>query len=1377
MRQFWFCWLVCLLALPAFRVAAQDDPYFHYLGGQQGLRVGSANCLWRDRQGFLWIGSWDGVSRYDGYQTRVFQNDPDDSTSLSNNHVTSLFEDPHGYLWIGTSGGLCRMKLEHEQIERIQLPALKSQRVNVLYGEAGQEGLWVSTLGIDGGLGRLDLRSGQYRAYPWPDAWEEVPHIMSCAEDERGMWVSTNRNGLLWLDKTTGTWQPVPLPNDEQRLGEVVRQPDGDLWVAARTSLVRLTPSYSPEGELRPQEVVTEVVATDFGDQVRQLQQDASSRLWIGTRQGLYVYDPGQRRLRHYAQTSDENGGLHSNHINGMYVDSTGNLWLGYVEDGIDLVARTPQKFQHIRYKQEEPNGLSARYVLNAWEDRDSMLWIGTLEGGLNRYDRRTRTFRHYRADPGNPAALQHDAVQCMFEDRQGNFWIGTYGGGLHRMDRATGRFTHFGPTDNRPAPRLAFTIFQDRRDQLWIGSFDQGLFRFDPTTGTFTPIPLAFDSLGNTTIRNVLSVGEDPQGTLWVGTLREGLFWLDPALGQLVRAAGNAPGSGTTVYQIRPGSDGSLWLGTDSGLWRYAQGGDARNLPEPQHWWSKHGLPNDQVLGLLEDDLHRWWISTNRGLSRFDPQTQTFLSFDMADGLQNPMFEVGTCHRGASGTFYFGGVNGLNAFNPLSMPMSQQAPPVVLTQLQVMNQPLASSRTVAASSYLRELTLSYDQNFLAFEFAALDFTAAEKNQYAYQLEGVDDELIYSGNRRFASYPNLSPGTYTFRAIGANHDGIWNNAGVMLRVTITPPWWQTGWAWALYVVLLAGLLYLVFRYFLYQERLRSALALKRLEAEKLQEMDHLKTSFFTNISHEFRTPLTLILGPLQEVLAALPAHDPQVSRFRGMQRNAQRLLSLINQLLDVAKLEAGEVRIQVMAGDLREVLRRLTFSFSSLAESRRIHLLLDVPLTAIPAYYDADKLEKIVGNLLSNAFKFTDEGGRVQVTALAETPGWVSLYVKDTGVGIPADQLERVFDRFHQVDGSATRQHNGTGIGLTLTKELVQLHGGQISVQSQEGVGTEFWVRLPIALATLPANVVVTTAAPVTEVGEADVSEELAALPETVAAPEAPLLLIVEDHPDVRAYIRSCFAGQYRLAEAHDGEEGLAKALREIPDLIISDLMMPRLDGLALTRHLKRDVRTSHIPVILLTAKASVESKIDGLDEGADDYLTKPFVPQELQARVRNLIEQRQRLRKRYREQLRDVDRAHGGMVPETEAAPAVQVSSVQVPSADERFLQRAIALVEQHLADEHFGTDQLAEALTLSRMQLYRKLKALTGQAPVEFIRTLRLQRAAQLLRQRYGAVSEIAYLVGFQNLSYFAKCFKEQYGVTPSAYMEESSAEPAVE
>ncbi|MFH0758181.1 MAG: ATP-binding protein [Bacteroidota bacterium] len=663
--------------------------------------------------------------------------------------------------------------------------------------------------------------------------------------------------------------------------------------------------------------------------------------------------------------------------------------------------------------------------------------------------------------------------------------------------------------------------------------------------------------------------------------------------------------------------------------------------------------------------------------------------------------------------------------------------------------------------TYTDSIDLSYDQNNISFGFASLNYTESERNKFKYKLEGQNDDWIYTGHRNHAEFTNLRPGEYNFKVIGSNNDGVWNEEGVQLHISIHPPPWKTWWAYIIYAFLLLLLIRWYRSYLLARAKLRTQLEVEKIEKEKVLELDHMKSRFFANISHEFRTPLMLILGPIEDAVKKRSGpREFNMDILGAMHRNARRLLQLINQLLDISKLETGKVGLMVSEGNLEEFLKTIILSFSSLAESKKIKFEYDLPGRSVNCYFDCDKVEKILINLLSNAFKFTSEGGGVKVSLRydkSDGPQWAEIVVTDSGIGIPAEKLEKIFDRFYQVNDSNTRTEEGTGIGLALTKELVVLCRGEISVESKPGKGSTFMVMLPVSVEQFDEDEIGMVVSE-QEVRKALDKPSIEQEEEQVLEPTgsdvtetkkyAPIILIVEDNADLTNYIFRSLVKNYRILNAENGKEGLELATESIPDLVISDVMMPVMDGLEMCSKLKSDERTSHIPVIMLTARADRGSKLEGLETGADDYIIKPFDAEEMQVRVKNLIEQRKRLKEKFmKEVLSDS-------------------SEMDLPPVDQ-LMERLITLVTSHIADPEFMLDQLANELNMGRSQMFRKVAAITGHTPKAFILNMRLKKAASLFRSGHRHIATVMHQVGFNSQSYFATCFKKRYGITPSEYI----------
>jgi len=932
---------------------------------------------------------------------------------------------------------------------------------------------------------------------------------------------------------------------------------------------------------------------------------------------------------------------------------------------------------------------------------------------GLGRFDRANDSFHFYSNDPNDSTSISHNWISVILQDEDDVLWIGTVSG-FNRFDKKTGKFTRFKHYSKNPptlSQKQVNNIYADQKGGLWISNnYRGGLYLFDRTNESFklfyvqkTESDKQERVIPTSTINTIY---EDLKGNFWIGTYHSGFHLYDRD-------------KGTSVYNIT----------------------------------GRDGLANDLVYSALEDDAGNFWIGTGNGLSKFNPETRSIKNYFTSDDFEGNHYWRNSAFKTSTGELLFGTYDGFIMFHPDSIKDDPVPPQVVISNVSLFNRPGEKLIGDGFISELDEVELSYDQNDLRFDYVGLHFSESEKNQYKYMLENFDDDWVDAGTQRNATYTNLDAGEYIFRVTASNSDGVWNKEGASIKIIIPPPFWATWWAYSLYVLFGLGLLYSVRRYELNRTLLKSQHKLDEVRLQEREETDKMKSRFFANISHEFRTPLTLMLGPAKDVIEK--TKEPHTKKNVGIiKRNAGRLYGLVNQLLDLSKLEAGKMTLETREQNIIPLLKGLVLSFTSMAERKKITLRFNTIEENLNVYIDKEKVEKIIINLLSNAFKFTPEGGCIDFT-VEKMIKEAEIRITDNGIGIPKDRIDKIFDRFFQVDGSQTRESEGTGIGLALTKELVELHKGKIKVESKEGEGTTLTVQIPLGKEHLRPEEICEAE----KEGQEEKQNELNFTEDIIPEPESrkektdidllidtdkPLLLITEDNSDVRKYIIGHLEDDYRIQEAVDGEDGLEQALNHIPDLIISDVMMPKMDGFKLCNKLKTDEKTSHIPIIMLTAKATSEDKIEGYETGADDYIMKPFDATELKARIKNLIE----IRKKLQEKFSSEDFA----IPK------------ELSSIDERFLNKVLKVINEHISEEDFSIELLSKESAMSKEQIYKKLKALTGKSPSLFLRSIRLVRAKKMIKENKSTISEISYLVGFSSPAYFTKCFKEEFGNSPS-------------
>ncbi|TDW96856.1 two component regulator with propeller domain [Dinghuibacter silviterrae] len=1329
---------------------------FHHFTVEDGLSQHSVMQIVQDRKGFIWLGTHYGLDRYDGVRFKAYQNDPDDTNSLSDNYINALLVDTRGFLWVGASGRLDRFDpvkgiFCHVLYDSHFVPQSRDVSVNCLL-EDHRGNIWVGTPhGLDqiqGGEQRIS------RVYSFPGGRDPegsggrqggggLPqgggdldnNIRALCEDQTGtLWIGTG-TGLIRMD-TNGHTAVVLTGN---YITSIAEDKTGVLWIGTQHQGVN---RYAPRtGKFSP---LTGLPSNN----IRKILTDRDGRLWIGTQEGLAIADPVSGVLTTFLHQPDDKSSLSQNSIYSICQDHEGSVWVGTYFGGVNVTYATATPFTV--YQSGPPgSSINNNVVSGIVGGSGNQLWLGTEGGGLNCLDRGTGRFTYYRNASGVSSSLGSNLVKVLYRDRAGRIWAGTHGGGLNLWipggaggpgdggaEGRAGGFRHFLYAPNDPATLNSEinAVLLDGAGTLWVGT--QGGLKFF-TAGGVTPGgadagfaqvagPPLSAPLRSDPVRALL---EDSRGAVWIG-LSDGLFVYDPRSGAC-RQLGRG-----TVNCIREGTDGRVWVGM------YFGGARVYDGPHWTTYTQRDGLPNNNVIGILEDDQKKLWFSTDNGLARFDPVKGVFKNYTRADGLAANEFNYNSFYKAADGELFVGGYNGVTAFYPERIETNRDTAPLVFTGLRVLD---SKDADISHSS---GVTLTARQNVFSIDFALLNFIKPGKNKYAYTLEGFDSSWHYT-DVPSVHYMNLPAGTYRLLVKGANNDGLWG-APVALSLEVLPPWWKTWWAYALYALATASLFFLLIRFFWIRASLKRDNALHQA-----------KLNFFTNISHEIRTRLTLIAGPIEKL--RLEQADSALGRqLAHVSSNAGRLLQLVEELMDFRKAETHHLKLHVSPVNMVAFGRDVFASFGDLALSRRIITDFIATEEDLTVYADPIQLEKVLYNLLSNAFKFTPEGGTISVT-VEKRSGFVEVKVTDNGKGIAPEHIDKLFVNFFQVDDRDTR-NTGYGIGLALSRSIVQLHKGRLTVESRPDERTCFTVSLRTGYEHFTKEQLVprVEVEPGQEVlprlgalpgrphpdrlpGQPATAPSATDAPGPVAAPRKATLLLVEDNPEVRAFITQALPPEYCVLESPHGAAGWETATTEIPDLVISDVMMPEMDGLTLCGLLKTDPRTNHIPVILLTAKASVTHQVHGLEKGADVYLTKPFSVQVLLLHIRNLLASVETMRRKYGLQLS----GRGG--------------ESTIPND---FLRDLVAIIEENLDGEAFDIPLLCTKVAMSQSVLYKKVKALTGLSVGDFVRQARFRKAARLLEEGRLSVYEVAYSVGFNDSKYFSREFKKQFGMTPSEY-----------
>lgn len=1373
------CRYLLLLLLSCFLVNSskgQQEFNFTALTTKSGLSSNTIYLIQKDHNGLIWFGTADGLNKFDGTNFTVYRYDPQNFTSIPSNEILSMYEDHTGRMWVGAGGG---------------------------------------------GVAYYDYKNNNFVRFrnekSWPNA--ATISVRAMCEDHKGnLWIGTYSNELRLINTHTNEVTKISLDP------ATIAQPDKFV--------------------------------------VLKIYEDSKQRIWIGTNNGLYLYNWESGNFAHFQHNNANISGLSDDIIKGIAEDSNGNLWVATLGGGLNLLMKDGLSFRNFRHAEKDISSISSDDIytmvlspdnklwlgteegLNIFDiknytaviikpdkrniysltnksirsiciDKKGIYWLGTYQGGVDKYDKNLALFNLKENNAFDPGGLAAPVVTSFAEDQTGNIFVGTDGGGLQLFNRKTGHFRQFEikSTINSTGHRLSiFALKLDRTGKLWIGTFQDGLFVLNPSTGKYSQI-LAGKSPANINLNLIYCIEEVSNGDIWIGTIGNGINIYNPKTRTFTKYNGSGQEPGNPVHAlngyistIAETKQGDIWLGSvgtgiavfhaksrtislynkaNSDLesdavqsilhdaagntWVGATGGGLNFFDkQKQKFFSyseKDGLENGVIYKIIEDKTGIIWLSTNKGISSFNPVTRKFKNFGVYNGVKASPFVLGAGICLTNGVLFFGGQEGFNYFDPEILPNNRTIPTVLLTDLKVSNITAIPGENGPISEQIaiaKEIRLNYGQNF-SLSYIALNYTAPQQNLYSYKLIGLDKDWNFVGSSKTAYYTNLSPGTYEFQVRASNNEGAWSTNITTIRITILPPIWMSVYAYIFYVLIVISLFFytrfriirnIKLRLTIEQEKLqaRQLIDQQKRESERLHEIDLLKIKFLTNLSHEFRTPISLILAPADKLLS-MKIDENVHSQIQVIKRNARRLLNLVNQLLDFRKMEEQELKLNLAPGELISFIREAAESFQDLSERKKINFQFKTELKTLIAAFDHDKIERIIFNLLSNAFKFTFEGGAIELSlSLTEKKEendnpLICIKVTDNGIGIPIEKQGKIFDRFFQHNSTVALLNQGSGIGLSITKEFIELHGGKITLESSQGKGCTFTVYLPLDSL---GNTEIAALIP-----EKDQTEEIFSNNESQSVTEnnsnKPLMatiLLVEDNDDFRFYLKDNLKAYYQIEEASNGNEGWQKTLSSHPQLIVSDISMPHMNGIEFCRKLKSDKRTNHIPVILLTAITGEEDQLKGLETGANDYMTKPFNFEILNAKIKTLLLFNQTLKSTYSKQIQ------------------VTGEEIQIESNDENLLKSITLYIEDKLNDAELSVEDLSKHVFMSRSTLYHKLIELTGLTPIEYIRSVKLDKAAVLLEKTDYNVAQIAYMTGFGTPSYFSRMFKAKFQILPSEY-----------
>jgi signal transduction histidine kinase/ligand-binding sensor domain-containing protein/DNA-binding response OmpR family regulator len=1309
---------------------------FRHYTVEDGLSYNTVSSIIQDRHGFMWIGTENGLNRFDGYSFREYRSAGTGKNSMISNLITSLLEDPSGTIWVGTDVGIYTFNPSKEEFDHFTVRTADGSEINTSVNNIVQDRLgciWISTYGQ--GVFSYNLKSKKLDQYNVliegmnSNRFDQVNQVY--VDKKNNVWAAskTPDNPLLRFDRKSGSFRSFPLRNKNFTVYKFFEDSQRNFWLGTWSrGICKLN---TATGEVTP------YLSSDLPGgilHVHEINEYKPGVLLVGSDDGLSLFNINTQAHQLFRPNESDPASISDKFIYPIFKDHEGGFWIGTYFGGINYLSTNSglfERYSHSRYV----NSVSGNVVGRFAEDKHGNMWIATDDGGLNVLNPATGTFSAYMPKNGSNSISYHNVHALCWDDDL--LWIGTYSGGLNVLNTKTGKFKLYNSEEKNVRTLdggSIYAIFKDNEKRIWVTSMS-GVNLYNRTTDDFTRIK-KFDV-------TTIDIKQDKKGSLWFATQGKGIYRLEPLSGKWKNysstdaSAGNMPSNQINCIAFDSGN--SMWIGTANGLCRYDAKAD------------KFVAISIDILSPVICSIipvgNNLWLTTAKGLIRYNIQDKTYQIFTRSDGLLSDQFIVNSGLQSSTGTIYIGTASGFNAFNPKHLNQNTHVPSVAITGFEIFNKEVEvgeNSPLKTAIGDCKEINLTYKDNVFSLSFVALSYVTPEKNKYAYKLEGFDKDWNVVSLQHKVTYTNLPAGEYIFRVKASNNDGLWNDEGTQIKIIIHPPLWLTLGFKILYLFLFVVAVVMLVRYLKRRTEQRHNEEIKELSQQKEKEIYNAKIQFFTMVAHEIRTPVSLIIGPLEKILGNNEQFPKSVNNdLNIIQRNSQRLLQLVNQLLDFRKVEQGSLVLNPCSQHIYSLLNNVCERFIPIFEQNNITFSFVCPDKNFCAVVDQEAITKSVSNLLTNALKYTHDSIVLSCKQRAADNSF-EICVQDNGKGIADSEKERIFDPFYQIPGSSKQ---GTGIGLSLVKSIVEGHNGKVVVSDSPNSGATFCLILPLVAETTANE----NLEPVTNFSpEIDLVPEPEQNSETIAdqPKEAPVLLIVEDNDDMRNFLSDNFSSEYKVVTAINGAEGLACLKTTEINLIISDLMMPEMDGLEFCQAVRTNYLYSHIPFVLLTAKTDLDTKIEGLNFGADSYIEKPFSIHHLKAQINNLIESRRMLRKKYSEM------------------PVTPITTIAGNASDELFLTKMNEIIEKNISNETFSIDRLAEELFISRSGLFAKIKMLAGITPNELIQLVRLKKAAGYISLHEHRINEIAYLVGFSNPSYFSKCFQKQFGMTPKEF-----------
>ena len=1353
-------------------VFSQYQNNYEFIPLSEDINQTTISTIIKDNDGMLWLGSaGDGVFKYNSLDFKTYKKEAiSNVNSLNSSFIHTLLMDNHNNIWAGTQEGI---NIYDRELDKFNSISFKENNQEVKFATHAIKEFNDSTLIVgthQNGLLKLNKNNYKFKRILYKSN-NSVSSLLinSIVKTYEGEFFVGTNHGLMTYDPYNDVLQPTKL--DLSNKYEIINSSIESVLIDNNKNIWLGTSSKGIIKISKKNDIYTIENLAITKKRILSLSLKQNGRILCGTENdGLFEIDNKNNKIVNYKFDKNIPNGIKSNSIWSIYSDNKNRIWLGYFNNGIDVYNESYNKFKSISSITGYSNSLSSSSVTGIIKDHKDRLWLSTTESGVDVYNENTGEFTNLINKRNNIAnGLDNLETTSIYKDSRGNILIGTWESGFYILSKNGKRFKNIKKNNSKLKSDKVMSFAEDSKGNIWIGTFFSGLHSYNTYSNKVTHYNNSEFVKHNINTSNIRKVLVDNKDNVWIGT-RSGLYRINkrenenfnitPFNDRFKTILGEDISS-TIVFSLFEDDSNNIWIGSlDYGLFKYNYNNDKII------WYNnENGFIHESISSITQDKNENIWISGNKGLTKFNPTENLFTNFNKEDGLSSNKFNYNSVFQDAE-LLYFGGLNGVNYFNPENIQYNEELPQIYLKDLKLANELVLiddiKSPLKKSLSTTDKLTLNYNQSFFSIEYVGVNYTRSENNQYAYLLEGFDEKWNYVGSKTNATFTNVPAGNYIFKVKASNNDGLWNETPTELNIEILPAWWNSNLAWLVYLLTLMTISYLSYRVIIERIRERRTLKFEREEHKQLEALNSKKIQFFTNISHEFRTPLTLILNPLNDIIKGdfNSLSEATKNKLKIIHKNSNRLSRLINELMDFRKLQFNKMSINASKIDLIPFIEEVSSHFEEEANEKNIILSVDYSEKPINVWGDPSMLEKIIFNLLSNAFKVTPTNGMVSIYINKKNTkvnfplvdsekllDCIEIIIEDTGAGIKKENINKIFDRFYQVTEFDKQYYGGTGIGLEVVRNFIELHKGKIEVSSKLNIGTQFKIQLPTGNSHLK---IINNKERVKLNTNDNLITKLTAIESSNNKSKDKKLLIIDDNSELRSYLKNELSISYNILLAENGKIGFELANKHIPDIIITDVMMPVMDGIELCKMIKNDLRTSHIPIMMITAKGMEIDKIKGIDSGADVYLQKPFNMNVLKSHLKQLISTRKILFKKY---LSGID------------------FSENTTSLDQEFITNVLNYINKNISDNNLNVENLADELLLSRSKLYRKIKALTGLTANEFIRNVRLEKSKEILENSEFSISEICYKVGFSSPSYFTKCFKLQYGVLPKEVREDKT------